>query len=124
MGRAFQFKAELTSNDPAESILVDELGYDATFQRRTEQSIGAVSSGAGTKTVNFDKAFFTGVTGLGGSNAYLPSIGIVAQDMNTGDYFRVTSVTSASFNVTFYNSSNAAVSRQFLWSAIGYGKGA
>ena len=124
LGRAFQFKAELTSNDPAESILVDELGYDATFQRRTEQSIGAVSSGAGTKTVNFDKAFFTGVTGLGGSNAYLPSIGIVAQDMNTGDYFRVTSVTSASFNVTFYNSSNAAVSRQFLWSAIGYGKGA
>jgi predicted phage tail protein len=124
LGRAFQFKAELTSNDPAESILVDELGYDATFQRRTEQSVGAVSSGAGTKTVNFDKAFFTGVTGLGGSNAYLPSIGIVAQDMNTGDYFRVTSVTNASFNVTFYNSSNVAVSRQFLWSAIGYGKGA
>ena len=124
LGRAFQFKAELISNDPAESILVDELGYDATFQRRTEQSVGAVSSGAGTKTVNFDKAFFTGVTGLGGSNAYLPSIGIVAQDMNTGDYFRVTSVTNASFNVTFYNSSNVAVSRQFLWSAIGYGKGA
>jgi predicted phage tail protein len=124
LGRAFQFKAELTSNDPAESILVDELGYDATFQRRTEQSVGAVSSGAGTKTVNFDKAFFTGITGLGGSNAYLPSIGIVAQDMNTGDYFRVTSVTNASFNVTFYNSSNVAVSRQFLWSAIGYGKGA
>lgn len=124
LGRGFQFKAELTSDDPAENILIDELGYEATLQRRTEQSIGAISSGAGTKTVTFDKAFFTGTAGLGGPNAYMPSIGIVAQDMNTGDYFRVTGVTSTTFNVTFYNSSNAAVSRQFLWSAVGYGKGA
>lgn len=124
LGRGFQFKAELTSHDPAESILVDELGYDATFQRRSEQSVGAVSSGAGTKTVTFDKPFFTGTAGLGGTNAYLPSIGIVAQDMNSGDYFRVTNVGSSAFDVTFYNSSNAAVSRNFLWSAVGYGKGA
>lgn len=124
LGRGFQFKAELTSHDPAESILVDELGYDATFQRRSEQSVGAVSSGTGTKTVTFDKPFFTGTAGLGGTNAYLPSIGIVAQDMNSGDYFRVTSVTGSTFNVTFYNSSNTAVNRQFLWSAVGYGKGA
>jgi hypothetical protein len=123
LGRGFQFKAELTSSDPAQNILVDELGYDATFQRRQEQSVGAVSSGAGTKTVTFDKAFFTGTAGLGGTNAYRPSIGIVAQDMNSGDYFRVTNATSASFQVTFYNSSNAAVDRNFLWSAVGYGKG-
>jgi len=123
LGRGFQFKAELTSSNPAQNILVDELGYDATFQRRQEQSVGAVSSGAGTKTVTFDKAFFTGTAGLGGTNAYRPSIGIVAQDMNSGDYFRVTNATSASFQVTFYNSSNAAVDRNFLWSAVGYGKG-
>lgn len=123
LGRGFQFKTELSSTDPSENILVDQLGYEATFQRRTEQSIGAVASGAGTKTVTFGKSFFTGVAGLGGLNAYLPSIGIVAQDMNTGDYFRVTNVTSTSFNVTFYNSSNSAVNRQFLWSAVGYGKG-
>ena len=123
LGRGFQFKAELTSSDPAQNILIDELGYEATFQRRQDQSIGAVSSGAGTKTVTFDKAFFTGTAGLGGINAYRPSIGIVAQDMNSGDYFRVTNATSASFQVTFYNSSNAAVDRNFLWSAVGYGKG-
>ena len=122
LGRGFQFKAELSSSDPSENILIDQLGYEATFQRRTEQSIGAIASGASTKTVTFDKAFFTGVAGLGGLNAYLPSIGIVAQDMNTGDYFRVTNVTSNTFDVTFYNSSNSAVSRQFLWSAVGYGK--
>ena len=124
LGRGFQFKAELTSNDPAQSILVDELGYEATLQRRTEQSVGAVTSGAGTKSVTFDKAFFTGTTGLGGTNAYLPSVGIVAQNLATGDYFNVTNVTSSGFDVTFRNSAGTAVSRNFLWSAVGFGKGA
>jgi predicted phage tail protein len=124
LGRGFQFKAELISNNPAQGILVDELGYEATFQRRTEQSVGAVSSGAGTKAVTFDKAFFTGTTGLGGTNAYLPSIGIVAQNLATGDYFNVTNVSNTGFDVTFRNSSGTAVSRDFLWTAVGFGKGA
>jgi hypothetical protein len=124
LGRGFQFKAELISNNPAQGILVDELGYEATFQRRTEQSIGAVSSGAGTKAVTFDKAFFTGTTGLGGANAYLPSIGIVAQNLATGDYYNVTNVSNTGFDVTFRNSAGTAVSRNFLWTAVGFGKGA
>jgi hypothetical protein len=124
LGRGFQFKAELISGDPAENILVDQLGYQATFQRRTEQSIGAVSSGAGTKAVTFDKAFFTGTASLGGINAYLPSIGIVAQNLATGDYYNVTNVTSSGFDVTFRNSAGTAVSRNFLWTAVGFGKGA
>jgi hypothetical protein len=122
LGRGFQFKAELTSSDPAENILVDELGFDATFQRRQEQSAGPTASGAGTLTVTFDKAFFTGTTTLGGLNTSRPSIGIVAQDMDSGDYFRVTNSTSTSFQVTFFDSSNTAVNRNFLWSAVGYGK--
>jgi predicted phage tail protein len=122
LGRGFQFKAELTSSDPAENILVDELGFDATFQRRQEQSAGPTASGAGTLTVTFDKAFFTGTTTLGGVNTSRPSIGIVAQDMDSGDYFRVTNSTSTSFQVTFFDSSNTAVNRNFLWSAVGYGK--
>jgi hypothetical protein len=123
LGRGFQFKAELTSNDPAENILIDELGYEATFQRRTEQSVGAVASTAGTKSITFDKAFFTGTASLGGINAYLPSVGIVAQNLATGDYFNVTNVTSTGFDVTFRNSSGTAVDRNFLWSAVGFGKG-
>jgi hypothetical protein len=123
LGRGFQFKAELTSNDPAESILVDELGFDATFQRRTEQSVGAVTSGAATYSVSFDKAFFTGTTSLGGLNSSLPSIGIVAQNLATGDYFNVTNVSNTGFDVTFRNSAGTAVDRNFLWSAVGFGKG-
>ena len=124
LGRGFQFKTELISRNPAQGILIDELGYEATFQRRTEQSVGAVSSGAGTKSITFGKAFFTGTAGLGGVNAYLPSIGIVAQNLATGDYYNVTNVSNTGFDVTFRNSAGTAVSRNFLWTAVGFGKGA
>ena len=121
--RAFQFKAELTSSDPGQSILIDELGYEATFQRRQDQSVGSIASGAGAKTVTFDKPFFTGTASLGGVDSSLPSVGITAQNMATGDYFVVGSVSSSQFVVTFRNSGGTAIDRNFAWSAVGYGKG-
>jgi hypothetical protein len=93
IGRGFQFKAELTSAAIDQNIIIDELGYEATFQRRQEQSAGPVASGAGTATVTYDYPFFTGTATLGGLNVTRPSVGIVAQDMNSGDYFRVTNST-------------------------------
>lgn len=123
LGRAFQFCAELFSNDPAQNILIDELGYEATFQRRTEQSATATASGAGTKSITFANSFFTGTASLNGVNSSLPSIGIVAQNMASGDYFNVTNVTGTGFDVTFRNSAGTAVSRDFLWTAVGFGKG-
>jgi predicted phage tail protein len=121
-GRGFDFKTILTSTNTDENILVDELGYTATLQRRQEQSTGAVASGAGSKTINFSKNFFTGTGSLGGTNAYLPSIGINAMNLASGDYIEMGTVTGSSFVVTFKNSSNAAVDRNFTWSAVGYGK--
>ena len=121
-GRGFDFKTILTSTNTDENILVDELGYTATLQRRQEQSTGAVASGAGSKTINFAKNFFTGTGSLGGTNAYLPSIGINAMNLASGDYIEMGTVTASSFVVTFKNSSNAAVDRNFTWSAVGYGK--
>ena len=123
LGRGFQFKAVLQSGDPAENILIDELGYDATFQRRTEQSNGNIASGAATKTVTFEKAFFTGTASLGGVNAYLPSIGITAQNMATGDYFTLGTVTGTTFQVTFRNAAGTAIDRNFTYTAVGYGRG-
>ena len=123
-GRAFQFKAELQSFNTSQNIVVDQLGYRATFQRRQDQSDGPEVSGAGTATITYAHPFFTGTATLGGLNVTRPSVGIVAQDMNSGDYFRVTNSIGPSFQVTFFDSSNAAVSRNFLWSAVGYGKGA
>jgi predicted phage tail protein len=121
--RAFQFRSDLESYAADQNILIDQLGYDATFQRRTEQSDGTVASGAGAKNITFTNSFFTGTTVLGGTNAYLPSIGITAQNMGTGDYFEVTSVSSTGFTVTFRNSAGTAVNRNFNWSAVGYGRG-
>jgi len=121
-GRAFQFKAELTSTDTAQNILVDELGYLAQFARRQEQSSAAVASGAGAKAITFGNAFFTGTASLLGTNSNLPSIGITAQNMQSGDYLEVTSISATGFTVTFKNSSDTAVNRNFNWSAVGYGK--
>ena len=120
--RAFQFKAELTSSDTAQNILVDELGYVAEFARRQEQSSTAVASGAGAKAITFGNAFFTGTASLLGTNSNLPSIGITAQNMQSGDYFEVTGISGTGFTVTFKNSSNTAIDRNFNWSAVGYGK--
>ena len=122
LGRGFEFKAVLQSADASQNILIDQLGYESLFQQRTEQSSAAVSSGAGTATVTFDKAFFTGTAAIGGLNAYLPSIGITAQNMATGDYFTLGTVTGTNFQVTFRNSAGTAISRNFTWSAVGYGK--
>ena len=122
--RGLQFRAKLTSSDPAQDIKVTQLGYTATFQRRTEQSATAISSGAGAKAITFDKAFFTGTSSLNGLNSSLPSIGITAQNMASGDYFEVTNVSGTGFTVHFKNSSNASISRNFNFSAVGFGKGA
>ena len=121
--RAFQFKTELTSTDTGQNILVDELGYIAELERRTESSEEAVSSGTGAKAITFANQFFTGTASLLGSNSKLPSIGITAQNMQSGDYFTVSSVSATGFSVNFYNSSDAGISRNFNWSAVGYGKG-
>jgi hypothetical protein len=42
--------------------------------------------------------------------------------MATGDYFTLGTVTGTNFQVTFRNSAGTAISRNFTWSAVGYGK--
>ena len=115
-GRGFQFKAQLTSPVQWQNILVNELGYEATFQRRIDQSTATIASGAGAKVVTFEHPFYT----AGGT--VLPSIGITAQNMASGDYYAITSISGTGFTVTFRNSSGAAVDRDFTYSAAGYGK--
>jgi len=121
-GRGFQFRAKLTSNDTAQDIRVSQLGYTASLQRRTEQS-NIIASGAGAKAVTFTNPFFVGTSSLLGANSNLPSIGINAQNMASGDYFVVSSVSGTGFTVHFKNSSNASIDRNFSYQAVGFGKG-
>ncbi len=116
LGRAFQFKAQLESFNESQNILVDALGYDATFQSRIDQSMATIASGAAAKAVTFDKPFYTK-----GSTVF-PSIGITTQNMASGDYYQVTSISGTGFTVTFRNSAGTAVDRNFTYSAAGYGK--
>jgi len=120
--RAFQFKAELNSSDTGQNILVDELGYEATFQRRQENSNGTIASGTSTKSVTFDKAFFTGTASLGGTNAYLPSVAVTVQNLGNGERLNVSNVSATGFDVDILNSSDANVDRNFIYQAVGYGK--
>ena len=122
-GRGFKFKVNLTSNDPDQDIKVSQLGYTASFQRRTEQSTTTIASGAGAKAGTFTNPFFTGTSAIGGVNSNLPSIGITAQNMASGDYFVLSSITGSGFTVHFKNSSNASIDRNFTYQAVGFGKG-
>ena len=121
-GRGFQFRTNFTSNDPAQDIRVSQMGYTASLQRRTEQG-NVTASGAGAKAVTFTNPFFVGTSSLLGANTNLPSVGINAQNMASGDYFEVSSISGTGFTVHFKNSSNASIDRNFTYQAVGFGKG-
>ena len=122
-GRGFKFKVNLTSDDPDQDIKVSQLGYTASFQRRTEQSTTTIASGGGAKAVTFTNPFFTGTSAIGGVNSNLPSIGITAQNMASGDFFELSNISGTGFTVHFKNSSNASIDRNFTYQAVGFGKG-
>ena len=121
-GRGFQFRATLETTDPAQNIVVQQLGYSAEMPSRTEQS-GVIASGTAAKAVSFSAPFFVGTSALGNLNNFLPSINISPQNMATGDYFELSSISGTGFTVHFKNSSNASIDRNFTYSAVGFGKG-
>jgi len=124
-GRGFQFKTDLTSGDTTENILIDQLGYEARFDQRTEHSTGVVASGTSAKTITFTKPFWTGTSALGGSTtAYLPSVSVIVHGLSSGDYIDMGTVTGTQFTVTIKNSGGSGINKNFSWTAVGYGRGA
>jgi hypothetical protein len=109
-GWGFQFKTWATTNDPALNVVVSELGCVLELQQRVEQS-ATLTSGAGPYGVTYADAFYQP-----------PSVGITGMNMATGDYFVVSAETRTGFSVTFRDSAGTAVSRQFTYTAIGYGR--
>ena len=109
-GRAFQFKTIATSTAESQNIIIDELGAELELQQRTE-STGSITSGTSAYAVTFDEAFYQA-----------PAVGITAYNMGTGDYYAVTSQSRTGFTVTFYDSGNTVISRNFTYIATGYGR--
>ncbi len=121
-GRGFQFRITLETADTAQNMNLQQAGYTATMPSRTEQS-SVIASGAGAKAVTFTAPFFVGTSGLGNANSFLPSVNISPQNMASGDYFELSSISGTGFTVHFKNSSNASIDRNFTYSAVGFGKG-
>jgi len=116
--------------DPAQSIELDELGYTAELESRTETSLGnagatngLIASGTSTKSVTFSNSFFTGQSGTSiSANSVLPSIGITIENAQSGDFFTLSSISSTGFDIDIKNGSSH-VDRNFKYAATGFGRG-
>jgi hypothetical protein len=69
-----------------------------------------ITSGAGTYTVTFTNPY----------KSVNYAVGITGENMATGDYFTVANKTINGFDVSFFNSSDTAVSRTFDYIAKGF----
>ena len=123
IGRGFKFKVELTSSDPAQSIIVKQVGYSASLERRTETPVNVIASGTSQKSVTFINNFFTGASGTSvGAGTALPTIGITIENMQSGDFFELSSISATGFNIDIKNGSSH-VNRNFKYTAVGFGRG-
>ena len=131
VARGFKFRCEMDSDDPAQSIEIDQLGYTAELESRTETSLnnaaastgGFIASGTSTKSVTFTESFFTGQSGTSiAANSVLPSIGITIENAQEGDFFSLASISSSGFNIDVKNGSSH-VNRNFKYAATGFGRG-
>jgi len=145
-GRRFKFKLILETTNTAQNMNVQQAGYTAEFQSRTEQNYQTVSGtstlpqDSGTSAsgldVTFGSPFFVGTSNLGGANAFKPSVGITIMGAATGEYFTIKTnangdflnaagaiVTGTGFNISIKDSNNNPVNKKFTFQAVGYGKG-
>ncbi len=123
IGRGFRFRCEMTSDDPAQSIEIEQLGYSAELERRTETVNSVIASTTSTKSVTFANSFFTGSTGTGVSaGSALPTIGITIENMTAGDEFFLSNISGTGFDIDVKNS-GSNVNRNFKYTAIGFGRG-
>jgi len=130
VARGFKFRCEMDSDDPAQSIEIDQLGYTAELESRTETSLGnagatngLIASGTSTKSVTFTNSFFTGQSGTSiAANSVLPSIGITIENAQSGDFFTLSNISSSGFDIDVKNGSSH-VNRNFKYAATGFGRG-
>ena len=123
IARGFKFRCEMDSDDPAQSIEIDQLGYTAELDRRVETVNTAIASTTSTKSVTFAQSFFTGSSGTSVSaGSALPTIGITIENMTAGDEFFLSNISGTGFDIDIKNG-GSNVNRNFKYTAIGFGRG-
>jgi hypothetical protein len=108
-GRYFKFRLRLANKNNKTRAFVSGISIDVKMQKRTETGED-VASGTSTKSVAFTNPFFA-----------IPSIGISAQNMATGDFFSISNKSISGFDIVFQNSSGSNINRTFDFVAIGHG---
>lgn len=108
-GRYLKFRVALRSTTAKASPKVTSLQFVIDMPDRLASGTGITSNAAGT-AITFSPAF-----------RQLAGIAITAEDMNTGDYYRITSKSVSGFTIRFYNSAGTGISRVFDWVARGVG---
>jgi hypothetical protein len=108
-GRYFKFKLRLANKNNKTRAFVSGISIDVKMQKRTETGEDQ-ASGTSTKTITFTNPFFA-----------IPSIGIAAQNMATGDFFSISNKAISGFDIVFKNSSGTNIDRTFDFVAIGHG---
>jgi len=123
IARGFKFRCEMDSDDPAQSIEIDQLGYTAELDRRVETVNDAIASTTSTKSVTFTNSFFTGQSGTSvAAGSALPTIGITIENMTAGDEFFLSNISGTGFDIDIKNG-GSNVNRNFKYTAIGFGRG-
>jgi hypothetical protein len=106
--RGYKFKLVASSTDADHQFNVTALSITVDMPDRV-QGVRTITSGAGTKSVVYPSNFYA-----------IPSLGITAQNMATGDFFTLANEATTGFDVTFKNSSGSAISRIFNYQSKGY----
>jgi hypothetical protein len=107
--RYFKFRVLFESDDLSSTPVVSELSVTVDMIDRIFSG-NDLTSGVGTYTVTFTNPFF--------SVNY--AVGITGENMVSGDYFTVENKTVNGFDITFKNSSDTVISRQFDYLAKGF----
>jgi len=106
-GRAFKFRLQVTSGDVTHQVYISSLSATLeAFQRFDTQQLTSSTSSLG---VTFGQGFLV-----------TPKIAVTAQNMASGDFYEITSVSSTGFTITFKNSSGTIVARTFDYIARGF----
>ena len=110
--RALKFRAVLTSTSGEETPEISNMSLVLSLQKRSEEGSNIASgTDVAGKTVTFSYPFYQ-----------TPTLTIIGQNLQTGDYFQLNSKNSSSFNVEFFDSGGSTIDRTFDYQAIGIGQ--
>lgn len=108
--RGFSLRLVLSSRSSGITPAVSFLNGRIDIANRSLSDSGLTAS-AGGQNVIFSEAFFD-----------VPSLSVTPKNMQSGDYYALSGITASGFHIQFYNSSASGVSRQFDYTANGYGR--